>query len=685
MYFQRISKTIFLTSSLSLVPWTGALAQTAPEKIVEGWIKAAAGGEFLKISHGGISHATSSKITKVSDLTIKVEINEAVSTKSSGNATAKSVGKLEYSISFPAIEFANLALDNGYYSAKSIKAEIASLKFDFISEHEGASSSTTGTYDDFLINNMRWSSLPDVVDAADKPISKYYPIVKALTDISFDDAFLGGMTMKQVMGDKGINTQISYGSTKVGKTVSGNFSNMLVSGIKVSILAPEGASPEVAKTINSEVTFGDISALDYNYGSLVRNFEPGNTSAGDAPYETVFGDFAMRDMRVSNAGGNFSLDQIAVRDFGARPPKIAVLDLADKLFLQQRSTGEEPDSKKLIELIGSIYGAFRLGDFELSGLKFDAPGAAKGKLDLYRVHDLSANGLGKLLLKGINAAGSGGEYFNLDLFSLSDIRFPALEALINLEVAGKNNDIPAIMKAVPTLGKYQTRGLDVRVPGQGEVSLKSSRLEVADFIGPIPTKLDIIVNDLKFPVSMMKGEAKQAFSAMGFKDIMVSYGLKAAWDEASKIFSVNTTAKLKDGGDIDVDVSVGGVPRSMFENPMTAQQVVALLTVDSANVSFDDRSIVDKAMGIVAAQQGVDVKTLKAQAVGILPFVLQVLNKPNFVSELSDTVKKFLNTSGTIVVSATPATPVSIIQLMGVGASAPGAVIDLLNVKVRAE
>ena len=685
MYFKQHSKTILVASSLSLAPWTVALAQTAPEEIVAGWVKAATGVEFLKVSHGGISHDASSDVTTINELTIEVNIDGANSTVSSGGTTIKSEGSLKYAISFPTIEFASLALENGYYSAKSIKAEVAKLNFDIIAKDPGASSSATGTYDNFLINNIKWSSLPEIVDDPEKPISKYYPIAKAVTDISFDDAFLGGMTMRQSMGKDALNMNISYGSTKVGKTVSGNFSNMLMSGMKMSILAADGASPEAAKMMNSEATFGDISMSDYNYGTLVRNFEPGNTSVGDAPYDTVFGNMTMRDLRASNAGGNFSLDRVAIREFSARAPKISVLDVADKLFLQQKATGEEPDPKKLIELIGSIYGALRLGDFEFSGLNFDAPGIAKGKMDLYKIHDLSANGLGEFLLKGINFAGGGGEYINLDLLSLAGIKFPALEALINLEEAGNNNDIPAIMKAIPTLDRYQTSGLEVRIPGQGEVSLKDSKIEMAEFIGPIPTKLDLVVNDLKMPVSMMEGEAKQVLSAMGFKDLLVSYGLKAAWEEASKVLSMNTSANLKNGGDINVDVSVGGVPRSMFENPMTAEQVVALLTVNSANIAFDDQSIVEKGMGIVAAQQGVDVATLKAQAVGMLPFVLQVLNKPQFVSELSDAVKTFFDTKGTITASATPAAPVSIIQLIGVGSSAPGAVIDLLNVKVRAE
>ena len=352
MYFQQISKTILVASSMSLVSWTVALAQSPQEKIVENWVSSANDSAFVTVSLEDIVHNSGSDITTVKNLSIQFKFSSAKSSVTSGTVTAEAKGKLEYVISFPSIEFASLAFDNGYYSAKSIKAEVAQLKFDIVGNDPAASSSATGTYDDFLINNMRWASLPELVDDPEKPISKYYPIIKALVDISFDDAFLGGMTMKQVMGDKGINTQISYGSTKVGKTVSGNFSNMLLSGMKMSILAPEGSSPEVAKSINSEVAFGDISVSDYNYGTFVRNFEPGKTSADDAPYDLVFGDMTMRNMRISNAGGNFSLDKFSIREFGSRAPKVSVLDVADQLFVQQKATGEKPDPKKLVELFG---------------------------------------------------------------------------------------------------------------------------------------------------------------------------------------------------------------------------------------------------------------------------------------------------------------------------------------------
>ncbi len=684
MYIQRISKTLLITASLSVGVLSASFAQNAQEAIIENWVSAAKGFEFLTVSHSGIRHDTASNITTIRNLSIRLTIENAKSKILSGDATGESKGKLEYTIAFPSVEFANLALDNGYYSARSIKADTAELKFDISSGNKETSSSTSGVYDKFIINNIKWAQLPEIIDAPDKPVSKYYPLVEAMIDISFDNALLGGMTMDQKVGDKGINTQITYGPTKIGETVSGNFSEMTMSGMKMQIQASESASPEAIKLVSSDVSFGDISASQYNYGSLVRNFAPGNTGSDNAPYTTVMGDMTVRDMVGSSIGGEFSIDRWAMNDLGVRPPNISVLEVADKLFLEQKATGKEPDKKQIIELVASIYGAFRIAKFELAGLNVDAPGVTQGKLDLYRVSDLSSSGIGEFLIKGINFSGNGG-LFNLDLFSIADIKFPALKALMNVEEAGKKNDVAAIMKAIPTVGRYQASGLEVRVPGKGDVALKDTVVEMADFIGPIPTNIDLKVEGLQFPVSMMERKPRKVFSAMGFKDILVSYGLKAVWNEASKVLSMNTKANMKDAGNIDVDVSVGGIPRSAFENPATAQQAVALITVNSANIVFDDQSIVDKGMGIVAAQQGVDVATLKAQAVGLLPFVLQILNKPEFVSDLSETLKKFLNSGGKIRASATPSAPVSVIQLIGVGTSAPGAVIDLLNIKVEAE
>ncbi len=680
MPFQNIAKTIAVTVAFGLIPGAVSYAQSPQEAIVESWLSTADGVEFLKLTHGGVSHDASSNVTTISDLTLQFQFDSAHSKLTAGDVSKEARGKLDYSISFPTAQFTNLALENGYYSAGSIRADIANLKMD-ITGDEAASSTATGVYDEFELINVSWAKPPDVANDPSKPISKYYPLVEALFDVSFDSASLGGMTLSQSMGDPAMQMDLIYGPMTAGRAVKGNFSEMIVAGVKLVVQPPAAAGPQV------DVSIGELSVTGYNYGTLIRNFAPGMVAASDSePYRQFIGEFVMNELKVNAEGGSFSLDLMAMNDVGVRPSRMDILGQADRLFQMAMAGQSEPDEKKIIELVASGYGAFRLGSFEMAGMKFNAPGnVAQGKLDRYRIADLSADGLGEFLIEGVNAVGPNGEYVNVDHFSLSDIKFPSLDALLNLEEAGRKEDILAIMQAIPTLAGYTLRGADVRIPNEGEFSLGEATMDMADFIGPVPTNLGISVSDVKMPVAQLEREQREVLSAMGFTDINFSYMLNAAWDQASQVLLINTSANLVDGGAIDADVSVGGIPRSAFENPMTAQNLIAQVTVNSANLSFDDQSIVDKGLALVAAQQGTDAETLKAQAVGMLPFMLQVLKKPAFVNELSVAVKTFLDTKGVISASAKPAAPVSIIQLMGVGQSNPGAVIDLLNVKVQAQ
>jgi hypothetical protein len=685
MSFHNTTKSIVIAASLTLAPWASALAQSSPESIVEGWVSAAEGVDFLTVTHGGISHDGASNTTTISDLNIHLKVDGAkMELKANGNS-AKAEGALDYTISFPSISFNSLALENGYYSAQSISADIANLKF-LIDGGPNNSSAAKGQYKDFNFTNIKWAQLPEIVDATDKLVSKYYPLVEALTDISFDSGSLGGMSLTQTTGNPAIEMIMSYGATTLGKTVRGNFSDMVIAGMNMQMQAPQDASQAMKDKLSVDFSIGKMTISNYDYRGFVQNFAPGTKAVGDnEPFKSAIGDMTLNNFVMTANGGSFSMDHLSMSDVGVRPPRVDVLNEADILFQQASLNGGEPDEKRLIELVAGIYGAIRLGNFEMAGLKFASPEAGQGKMDLYQINDLSANGLGKFALKGINFVGLEGEYFNLDLFSLANIKFPPLQALLNLEQAQRDNNIIAIMKAIPTLGSYKTNGLEVRVPREGNFSVAESSVDMSGFIGPVPTKVDIRIKDAKMPVKQFDREPREIFTAMGFSDVQFSYGISAIWDEATKVFSINTKANLKDGGALDVDVAVGGIPRSVFENPLTAQPAIALMTVNSANLVFDDQSIVDKGMAFAAAKQGVDPATLKAQAVGMLPFVLQILDKPQFVAELSAAVQKFLETKGKISASATPASPISVMQLIAVGSSAPGAIIDLLNVKVAAE
>lgn len=688
MNFRNIAVRGFISLTIIVFAWTSASAQSEAEAIVESWLKSALGFEFVEITYDNLSHNNTTGITSVNDLAISFSANPNLKpSKNDGNGLSRSrspSAKINYKITFPEIKFENLAFDGSYYSAKSIATSRSRL--DFQLSGAGASNSTSkGTYGELSIKNIRWSKIPEISDDPNKPISKYFPLVEALLDISFENARVGGMDMEQqIEQPKPAVIKIHYGPMEIGKTIKGNFSNIIMDGVEMVL--PELSADAAADASGIKVIMGKISAKNYNYGTFLESFRPGNIATTDnGPYTTFLGEMIFEGMDMTSKKGTFSMGNIITKDIGIRAPKIDLLTEADKLYLDTKENGAAPDEQKLVELIANIYGTIRLGLFEMQDLIVDVPGNGKGGVGLYKIADLSAAGFGEFLLKSTYFDAGPENKLRLDEFTFGDLKFPSLTALLNLETAIKENNYVQILKAIPTLGYYSLKGLKANLPGQGKVSLGEATVKMREFIGPIPTQVEMLVKDIVVPVDQLEPAQRDPIRAMGFEEVQMSLAVKAKWDEDTSVVSVESGMEVVDGGIVDMDVAIGSIPRQTFENPLKAQEVIAFATIDKANITFDDRSIVDRGLKLAGAMQGMNADTMKAQAVGMLPIILQQLDRPAFVDQLVAAVNTLLATKGTITVTAAPASPILILQLMGAGASAPGAVIDLLDVNVSAQ
>ncbi len=698
MFLKKIIGQIIVPLMLITAFWQPANAQSEAESIVERWVKTASGYEFVKISYDNISHDSTRNITNISNLAIEFSTDNqsgkddgVVSDDSSATKTPEntdedidgknSVPKFNYTFAFPTVSFNNLTFDGDYYSARSISADVARMKLTFSSA--GSSGSTAaGAYNNFRIENIRWASLPEIVKDEDKPLSSYFPLIEALLDISFDNANIDSMSIVQELKKPEITAVTEYGRMEIGKTVRGNFSSMYMAGMKMEI--GDEFQNTSANFPYSRFNVGEMTMSDYNYRTFLNKFKPGPVASNsNNPFETLSGNMSMNDISVFSKAGKFSLDTITVNDVGVRSLDFDILSEMDRFALAVKNGDKIPQDEQFVKMVASIYGMFRLGEFSMTGMKFTSPDAGEGKMGIIRIADLSANGLGEFSLEGTSFQDNKGRYFDLGLFSLSDLKFPSFQSLINLEKAVKANNIREMMKAIPTLASMAVKGMVFHQPDKGEISVDENSLKMADFIGPIPTRLDILIKNMRFPVDMMDKKARQGLKAMGYEDVEFSYDIEAAWEEATSVLSVQSDAKLNDGGSLNIDMAIGGIPRSIFENPMTAQSAVAFATIDRAKVTFIDDSIVNRGLNLAGATQGVNAETMKAQVIGMLPIMLQQLEKPAFADHLTATVKKFLDVKGTITASIAPASPVLILQLIGAATTAPGAAIDLLNVNVE--
>jgi len=697
MSVRKIAAAVFISIILAFIVLSNANAQSQAITIIENWVKASQATKFVEVSHDGIS-PDDNNITTINNLVIRITIDDGFFGRAVGKAAGDSnetpPGSLSYIITFPAVSFEELSLDDGYYFARSLKAETARLDFE-TSNTELTYFSAGGSYGKIQLNNIRWAKLPEIGDDAGKPVSKYFPMIEALLDLSFDSAKVDSMEMVQKIGDPAFTTTTRYGRMEMGKTVRGNFSSVLVAGMSVE-MGPEANSNDAVVPAGSRISFrlGEMRAADYNYRGFFNNFSPGRISTGsDDPYETFLGRMSIDDIRVKAGGVEFSLDNFALNDVGVRPVNVDLLNEIDQYYLRYGSgksisanpANDESGPQKLVELVSGFYGALKMGGLELQGMEFSSPTVRRGKIDRYRMSELSANGLGEMVLNGLYVLGKLDEYINIDQFSVTGLTFPSLKSLMNLAKAGDSGDVPAIMEAIPTLAGIAAKGIEARIIGLGDYSLAEYSTAMAKFIGPIPTDIKIIARDMKIPINLLKGEPWEIFSDIGYGNIEASFDFTAKWTEETSILSVQSRAELKDGDSLDVDIAIGGIPRNVFENPQTAQSAMAFVSVDRAKVELVDGSVVDKVLAFASADQGVSTNALKAQTIDTLPIAMQILQRPKFVDEVTAALRTFLDNGGKIIVNATPPAPVLILQLMGAAATVPGAVIDLLNVRVEAQ
>ncbi len=71
-------------------------------------------------------------------------------------------------------------------------------------------------------------------------------------------------------------------------------------------------------------------------------------------------------------------------------------------------------------------------------------------------------------------------------------------------------------------------------------SLHSLRVDLSNYIGPVPTSVSSDLGDLVIPVSLLKPSSQAVFRKLGYDKIDVSYRLKLNWRAADET-SASTT------------------------------------------------------------------------------------------------------------------------------------------------
>lgn len=201
-------------------------------------------------------------------------------------------------------------------------------------------------------------------------------------------------------------------------------------------------------------------------------------------------------------------------------------------------------------------------------------------------------------------------------------------------------------------------------------------------------------------------KAQETIKALGLETISGDFTMKGDWTLADgKINLTEYALDFENIGRLDVTFSMSGYTldfvKSLQEaikaaeanpNKEAGQQAMGMamlglmqqLSYNSASIRFDDAGITAKALDYAGKQQGVDGKQFAQSLKGMAPMMLAQMNIPELQAQISSALNAYLDDPKSIEVSAAPAQPLPVPQIMGAAMGNPADLAKTLNVQVKA-
>ncbi|MBB5751103.1 hypothetical protein [Prosthecomicrobium pneumaticum] len=583
-----------------------------------------------------------------------------------GLRIATEIAKAPVVISFAKVTvFGYEEQPDGAFSAQQITAD-------------GGRIDTGGVFDvdldDVTIDRL---AVPSFADYRFDPQRVATSVVKAFAIASRTRADLIRIARVDVENSiEGERSRSSYGTYELRGLADGKINTVTVGPIVSDMPSPEGIIKMRADRIEGS---------GYDLDAIVHLLDPDRYAGGvgDMQWRIVVGHEAIRNLVYEFPGGSARIGLIAGEAERVRQPPRSFTGLFDALINRQDASPEEI-GKEFLPILPDLAKTYSVGMIRMGDLDVVAPEIDRFHLGAIRFSELSAEGLGEFALEDFDLSVPGEVDLGLDRFAFGDVRFPEIEAVIRAAEA-QASGVPADpTPLIPTLGFAEVLGFDFK-RGAEAGKLDSLRLDLGDYIGPIPTKIGYAMRGLDIPASLIKDpKAQEMLAGLGYDRVAGDSSFRLGWREADQSVTLDGfDLTLEDIGRITASATLRGLTRAAIERPQSLEAALPSLLFESGRLTIEDRSVVGRALAMQAKKMNVSPDTFRNQIVGAVPLALMVLRNPTFQGKLAPALQAFLKAPGTIAFAAAPVSPVPITAIEAAAKSAPQTLPDLLGIQVE--
>ena len=335
----------------------------------------------------------------------------------------------------------------------------------------------------------------------------------------------------------------------------------------------------------------------------------------------------------------------------------------------------------------------------IKNVKMEMPGEEEG----LNFGDLDFDGVSEDGSGGYNAASLSKDKIE---FSAEDVRF----SVSDLEV--ENLYVPAetggnTLDDLLFYDSVTTGPIVLNVEGNDVFQASRSVTKTSNNSDNTRVGFDSRIDGLDIDLGAVEdAQARQAIDGMGYQTITGDIVINGYWALPTGEITLSEYAlTLDDVGRLDLQFSISGYTLDFIKglqqmqeqmasqsDDAKAQQAMGLammgmmqqLTFNSMSIRFDDASLTNKILDMVASQQGMSRDQMVQGLQGMLPLVLAQLQNPEFQKQVTEAVSLYLSDPKSIEISAKPEAPLPFASIAGSAMGAPLTLPQVMNVSVTA-
>ncbi|WP_018687531.1 hypothetical protein [Ahrensia kielensis] len=237
--------------------------------------------------------------------------------------------------------------------------------------------------------------------------------------------------------------------------------------------------------------------------------------------------------------------------------------------------------------------------------------------------------------------------------------------------------------------------------GKTIFSAGKSSATISDYQPGGKISSDMVIEDL-FIDFTATGDAKtiETMKALNYEQINGTLEAKGTWDLGNGDLILDPMIiSAEDAADLTFRFEVGGYTTQLATAMQEMQKankdndqqmglamlgMMQQLDINSASITIDDKSLTGRLIDFFGAQQGMNRESTVAFAKGMLPLGLAQLGDPDFAAKASAAIGQYLDNPKSLTISAAPASPVPVAQLIAAATSNPASLISALSLKLEA-